>query len=595
MENLVEWEYDQAEAFIQWLNNHWDLQGSLEPDFFLYQLHSDHVWTLITLTFLVLFLLAFGWRAGLFGLGLWLLGIRALLGSPNLAYEISFIEELNGVASQLELVRQYFPWWLAVTLAGASAYFLVVRLLVCLTPAQPGCIPKWPHRRLAILLIVVSIGMLRWSQEIFLFIGGTLVLLAVGWLTINGLREFEPIKTWIERLAPWHIPINLVLVAVAMAFAWPRTLRIEPARFRDMFELFAQLDGVFVYIVAVGIMLALYKRAQTLQLDVGDKALSFAAFFFAAYLINSYLHWLFIPIPFVAALLLASIWLFRPPTDFAAFLKALQVSVGKHKTQLKDIFTAVQASNLRGAIHKGLEKKLESGDLTPQKYKETLAAFDTEYASDLAVEQVVEGYRSRDTVFAIGEPTILQNVHLFLKYGALLALIPVIIALYQYLPESEVAYPYPLIDLVTFFIPLVVSWTLYAFYFGYYYVRIKGNSGLTKGLVLSLAMVLPFIVYRLVTTQSFQDMLPFIIWSTQVFLFYTLLGLLAVDYRLIRKGGYGVKNLLTVHNLAFLSVYISSAIAALIPTLLAIFSKEVVEVFQFFIETVLPQVPTIGP
>jgi len=593
-EQMFQWEYN----LNQWLSGRISIDDHEKFDFFMAILRSDIGWSFITLLWIALLLFAFGWRAGLFGIGLSLIGARAMIGSPMLLDSIWNLEGLQVLANNLDLIRRFAPWWGIVILTGGSAYFLVVQLLRLLTPPREENDPDWPHRRLAILLIVVAIGILHWSQFVLLFLGGSLVLLAVSWLTINGLRNFEPIKDWMNRFAPWRTPIRLGVLGVIMLLAWPRPGAGEEVIFRDMFDLFAQLDGIFVYIVAVGIALALYGHSKNKgpnQLEIDSTLLPLAVFLFAAYLINSYTRWLFIPVAFVVALLFADYWLFRPESEFQQLLLALDKAIANRRKLLKDVLDVGVAKSRLEAVSKGMTKKLESGDITPKDHQKKLDDFKKHYKEELELERIDSNYLSRDIIFASGEPGVWENTVLVLKYGAVLALLPIVISLYQYLPVSEVAFPYPLIDLITFIIPVTASWMLYAFFFGYFYVHIRGNSGLTKGLMMFAGLVVPFTVYRLLTTQSLTDMQPFIIWGTQVFIFCTLLGLLAIDYRLIRENGYGIKNLLAIHNLPFLSVYASSVIAAVVPTLVALTSDRVVDVFKFFLETVLPQVPVIGP
>ena len=111
---------------------------------------------------------------------------------------------------------------------------------------------------------------------------------------------------------------------------------------------------------------------------------------------------------------------------------------------------------------------------------------------------------------------------------------------------------------------------------------------LGKGIRLFAAIVIPFAVYRFLAMHTLQEMQPFIIWVTQVFLFFSLLGLLAVEYRLLRKHSVGLDKLRLIHDLPTLSVYGSSLIAAVIPAIVAILSNRISEIMTFFIQMILP-------
>ena len=89
-------------------------------------------------------------------------------------------------------------------------------------------------------------------------------------------------------------------------------------------------------------------------------------------------------------------------------------------------------------------------------------------------------------------------------------------------------------------------------------------------------------------------MRPFILWAAQLFLFCSLLGLLAVDYRLLRKSGFKFRDLRVVHDLPTLSAYASTVMAALIPGVVALFTGRLTDFVRFFLDTII-KVPSAGP
>ena len=178
--------------------------------------------------------------------------------------------------------------------------------------------------------------------------------------------------------------------------------------------------------------------------------------------------------------------------------------------------------------------------------------------------------------------------------GAFLAAVPLIITLYEYLPNRVIAFPYPTADLLAVLLQSIAGWLLIALFFGFFYVHIRGQSGLSKGLAMCVAVVAPVSVYRLLNVPSLNELRPFLLWAIQMFAFCTLLGG-AADYRTLREHGYQLRDLLTLNNLPWISVYASSIVAALVPAVIALVSGKLGDVVKFFIDTVLVSGTKVGP
>jgi hypothetical protein len=170
--------------------------------------------------------------------------------------------------------------------------------------------------------------------------------------------------------------------------------------------------------------------------------------------------------------------------------------------------------------------------------------------------------------------------------GAFLATVPITLAFYQYVPDAGVRYPYPVADVVSFVIGATASWLLYAFFFGFYYAHIRGSTGLAKGINLSIALVVPFLAYRLLTTQAGSDMWQFFLWAAQVFLFCSLIGLIAFDYRALRANGFRGRDLMMVHNIPVLYAYSSTVVAALGSAVIAVVTNRATDLFKFFVDVI---------
>jgi hypothetical protein len=561
---------------------------------YLYQ--ENPQWLAVALTTLAaLFLLAWDWSAGLFGLGLTAVTLRAALAAPitssDLGLPVGFAEQVART-----------PWWVFLALAAALAYPLVLRLLRILTPLNlPGEQGRPGFRRLrapiAAGLVLLSFLLPYTPARPLLVAAGALLLIALGYLAFYGLRNLGTISHLPETLRrqPWV----LVLVGVViLAIAWPITAPgATDLSFSSLGSLMGQADNLFVFILALSLVLLLRDEAATLSSGAvfTGPVLQAGIVLFAVFLINSSTSWLFIPVPFLVGLLVARVWLFRPQAEILELQPVLMQASRERKTLIQDILDQAGARDSYEKILSALKKKFEAAELSDQEYREKIAAYQAYFGERLSLEEHAPGLTSKKIAFAVGEADPWTNTRWMLGIGALLALLPLLVALYEYLPTSRVAYPYPLAALLVFLLSATASWLLYAFFFGYFYVHLRGSNGLSKGLVLFFGLVLPFSAYRLLSAQTLEEMRSFLIWGTQIFLFCTILGLLGVEYRLIRQHGYRLRDLLAVHNLPALSVYASSVVAALAPTVIAILTGRLNEVVKFFLETVLPRIPSGGP
>lgn len=547
--------------------------------------------SLLQVALLALLLLVFGLRTAGCGVGLLAVVLRAFVVVPSMTMPAS-------LRPAADLIAQ-IPWPAVLIFCGLMAYPLVLHLLRRLTPALPGTSPGWPLRRLALALIAVSITLAYWPPYWALAVGGVLVFCAISWLVITGLREFEPFTSLAAWAARWPWAFFPALALLAWVIAQPIPGPARELEFGHLFNLMAELDGVFIYILVLALVLLMhgYTRQRNRPRIVLDPSLleEVALVLFAVFLVNSSRRWLFVPVPFLVGLLMARFWLFRPVAGIKALGAALGQAAQRRRELIEDMLEAASAKTRFENIRKALGKKLEAAELDAGEYQHKLESYRQHFGQELDLEEVKPGYKSQDVVFAVGETDLWKNTQIAVKYGAVLATVPLLIALYDYLPASLVRYPYPVANLLTFLIQSAASWLLYAFFFGYYYVHLRGNSGLAKGICLFLGLATPFAVYNLLSTQSLEEMRPFLLWLTQIFLFCTLLGLLCVDYRLLRQNGFKLRDLLAVHNLPVLSVYASSVVAAVIPAVVAISTDRLSDLATFFLNTVLPRVPAGGP
>jgi hypothetical protein len=137
---------------------------------------------------------------------------------------------------------------------------------------------------------------------------------------------------------------------------------------------------------------------------------------------------------------------------------------------------------------------------------------------------------------------------------------------YEFLLSASMRYPFPLTYLTGFLIWALAKWVLYAFFLGYYYPHLRGDTGLAKGLWMSLWVILPQLSWYLVTFQTLEDMKDLLLEGSQIFIFFSVLGLL-MDIRMLRANGFRSRDIITVHDLPRLAAFGSSILTVLTPML----------------------------
>jgi hypothetical protein len=532
--------------------------------------------TLIGVAIFALALFACGVRAGLFGLGLLLLALRLM--PPDALPGSAPGSRLHTVVASLQAAS--LP---AVSAAAALlAWPLLAWLVSKIVPA--AALTRRARWRLALALAAFACLAHVLPAWLLLLLAGFVVIWFVGSVVIDTLAPLPPIafaRDWTrERVGA----TRLVFLAAALALTLPWT---PPNRFLEMGDLSTllfEVSDATVYVLAlVLVVLMVDHMRQDDSVFLPDEWRPVAIYFFAIVLLNSTVSWVFIPVPLLVGLVVGWRWLLRDPTD-TALLEEEVIAQGKSAREaLQQLLDASRARALYSTVEKTLDRKLEATDLTPDDHAARLK----QYRAYLGAEEPAKpagGFRPHDALFAVGHGTLRKNVRASLGLGWVLALPATAIALYNYVFDTEVSYPYPIAGLVVFLIAVVGSWVLIAFFFGFFFAHLRGTTGLGKGLTMWLALTIPFLALRLLRTDPLTDFQSFLSWTGQVFLFCTLLGLLAFDYGLLRQHGFRARDLVTIHNVPTLSAYASTVIAAVGSAVVTLLSGNVPRMADFFVQ-----------
>jgi hypothetical protein len=108
---------------------------------------------------------------------------------------------------------------------------------------------------------------------------------------------------------------------------------------------------------------------------------------------------------------------------------------------------------------------------------------------------------------------------------------------------------------------ILLQWTVFGFFFGYFYPYLRGDSGTQKSFCLFVTIVLPPLAYTLVTVPR-SGWPTFLLWALQVLLFSLVLGILAGDLASLWRVRLGWPQLVQLQNLRFFVTFASSLAVA---------------------------------
>jgi hypothetical protein len=207
-----------------------------------------------------------------------------------------------------------------------------------------------------------------------------------------------------------------------------------------------------------------------------------------------------------------------------------------------------------------------------------------------------DGYQARKAVFALG-PTgrPWENAKLSVGHGLMLSL--VLFSMYSPFILSRAgelaSTPFPLLQVLgSLVLPFFAKWLLASFLLGYFFSYIRGESGLQKGLVLALGMVLCTLPSNaLLLGGTMGDPLALLWEAGQTILFLSALGLWAFDWNTARRYGLGWSDVLSAEGLGATAPFLSSLVAAISGVASSIISGRADEIIRSVLELLLRGAP----
>lgn len=299
------------------------------------------------------------------------------------------------------------------------------------------------------------------------------------------------------------------------------------------------------------------------------------------------LPWVPLLVTAVVGMALAQNWVFaiRP-------LRDPRGRVGPLNRALRGIGASNRLGRLHRSLLKGLNAKLEKGEIgAPDVMAQTREM-------DQLVEQDAEVVARRRSFAMLAlnagprEPAWRRGWK-----GALLSTVIGLPWIVGYLGEgSSAPTNAELLSRLGRILLDVCAWPVLGFFFMYFYPRLRGTSGMQKGLVLALALIVPSLASTVMgNAHSADAWQALIFWSLQTFIACMSIGVFMGDLGALRRLGKGPTGLVEIYNLGTLTAWSSSLAIAIGAAVTTAMASQAGTLFSAGLKLLLPLTPVPPP
>lgn len=353
---------------------------------------------------------------------------------------------------------------------------------------------------------------------------------------------------------------------------------------------FMGIVGSIAPLLAAFLMCAFLARDTPRLTDARRTAI--ATLLFAGVLVGMGRVWTLFPIPFLLALVIFPAVVLQSEKR-AALLKLHRADIlnNKHRFLTRELSHAKQYMSSNGWFGFGLfgvrqEDQKKKGGYAPLK-----ATFPD--GTKIALPELGLAFGRNGVA--------LENALASLKVGAWGALFFVIIYAVPSFAETRSGDSFPYLAAIQRVVSVGGYWLISAFFFGYFFDRIRGAAGWKKGAVLAIGLLLAREPIALLNATSLADYSAIAIQVVQTTVFFVLLGLITFDVHAFRETAapntnWSVFPLLT--GLSVVEAFLSITVATLGIAASTAFSGELTSVLgqvaAEIIQTPTQSTPIVG-
>jgi hypothetical protein len=404
--------------------------------------------------------------------------------------------------------RSWAIWFARISRGMSKAAFICILLQLTWFVSFHSLLA----RATSIALILVTLG--------FLF-----------WRLARVIRHGTPTPTHKYRL----VCLGLI---VLLTFVIPNIVPVLRTDVRaNVFQSFSMLQSLLPYALVIGLLIVLKNVNALDQRRSRHVVLTIGLILFSGFVVGPTAHLFMVPVPFIISIILFRRFLIH---DFATCGELDFVNnevVSDRRGLIASVLSYETAQHFQANAEK-LKDKVTSGDMTLKEFEERKTEIE-KYARDKTLASTHEnGLHAKTTVLGIGpHAEDWKNGRWCLRWAA--ALIAPFLVVYLMLlllrPYSFSGTAFGFVFGLNQLLFFIADWLLSAFFFGYYFRYIRGNSGLEKGLRTALALIICLTPTWVTGISNNTELLGVLFGAAQTFLFFTLLGMLAFDYATFRN------------------------------------------------------------
>jgi hypothetical protein len=330
---------------------------------------------------------------------------------------------------------------------------------------------------------------------------------------------------------------NLVMAAGVIAL-----LTVPTFRNVSEFDVLGNLSTFFYvvrdltpYLVAVCLILLL-RRPEGARWKEHIFALNLGLILFAGFLIGATPNLLMLPLPFLLAIWAYRRFLLAKASDRQKLGEVAADIIARRRYLIESVLANDAAQEIRTNWQQ-MKAKVISGDMELSEFESRKEQIMTYAAAQESASTLKNGLAAKDVVLSIGpERRDWRNGTIAVRKGSILML-PFLIAYGSLLllrGGIVVGEPFPLLTNVSSLLTFVADWLIAAFFFGYFFNYIKGDSGIQKGLRIACVIILCLLPAWFSALSAPVEFYAVVLRAGQTLLFFMLLGLWAFDYRTFR-------------------------------------------------------------
>jgi hypothetical protein len=371
------------------------------------------------------------------------------------------------------------------------------------------------------------------------FIPTTIVALLV--LTLLALCIFRLAIIRQRAAIPFRYLLAVVVVLAVLAYPFNRSIfSLDTSVFSTWEVTHSNLNNFFTiiqsflpYILLVGVV-QLLRTANRRRHEIHPFVYAMSVLMFSCYVIDTSVRWFIVPIPFLLALALYPRFLALPQRKLNALNYLKPVGIRRRRWFLDRVLDLSISRRLLGSVDQ-MEKKIAAGDLQLEEFLKRRHKLETYAASVEEENNFFYELKAKDLALSLGpNPTDWSNGVHALERGLLISLPFLIFYLLTFFKQTRLDSSFFVLSTTLRIFAFVLDWVVYAFFFGYFFNQLQGESGLKKGLRVALVIIVCLSPVWLASGISAVELSATFLRAGQIFMFFTVLGVWAFDYHSFR-------------------------------------------------------------